>query len=232
MSTGVNSSSSIQAVAFDIDGTLYPDRRLWVRIVPYVARHLPFFLAYGRVRRVLHRTAPLADFFEYQARLLAEQLPVTSRQARELIDSLIYNGLKPYFAQINPFAHAKETIEAFRAAGLKIALLSDFPPEQKGDIWGIAPLCDVILGSEKTGALKPSKYAFGALIQELGVAADKILYVGNSVRADIRGGKAAGMKTAYIMPVWRQILRKPLSEADISFNDYRQLEQIVLEWVL
>ena len=63
----------------------------------------------------------------------------------------------------------------------------------------------------------------------LNVPPEKILYVGNSIRADINGAKKAGMKTAYIMPFWRKILNKKLAQADISFKNYRQLKKIVLE---
>ena len=47
-----------------------------------------------------------------------------------------------------------------KSAGLKIGILSDFPPSQKSDIWGIKELCDVCIGSEESGALKPSVYSF------------------------------------------------------------------------
>ena len=105
----------------------------------------------------------------------------------------------------NPFHPTKEN-------GYKIALLSDFPPEQKKDIWGTAPLCDVIMGSEQCGALKPSIYTFGTLIKKLDLPAENILYVGNSIRADITGAKRAGMKTAYIMPFWRKLFNRKLKQ--------------------
>jgi putative hydrolase of the HAD superfamily len=220
---------SVKAIAFDIDGTLYPDWRLYIRLVPHVIKHLSFFRAYSRVRKQLRKTAPLPDFFEYQGRLLAEQLHCNPAEAKGLIDSIIYKGLQPHFSKIKPFAHSVRTIQAFKGAGYKIAILSDFPPEQKGALWGIAALCDVMLGSEEIGALKPSKYAFGMLSGALGVSAEEILYVGNNISADIRGACDAGMKTAYRMPLWRQILGKKPVIADISFKNYRQLQKIVLQ---
>ncbi|MDR3283971.1 MAG: HAD family hydrolase [Treponema sp.] len=220
---------ALKAVAFDIDGTLYSDWSLYLRIIPYVIKHLSFFLAYDRVRKTLRRTAPLADFFEYQARLLAEELHIASPEARELIDRIIYQGLKPYFKKIKPYAHSIMTVRAFYDAGLKIAILSDFPPAQKGDIWGLAQFCDVILGSEEIGALKPSKYAFGILANTLEMLPEEILYVGNSIASDIQGAHNAGMKTAYRLPLWRKITGKIPVQADISFRNYRQLQKFVLQ---
>jgi len=219
----------IQAVAFDIDGTLYPDSRLFVRLIPYFFKNLSFFLKFKRVRYILHRTAPLPDFFEYQARLLAAYMEISPEEAHRLIREKIYDGLAPFFPSIKPFKNVQNTLRSFKDAGLKLALLSDFPPEQKGDLWGCKHLFDCILGSETCGALKPSAYPFGILQRTLGVPAERILYVGNNIRSDVKGARNAGMKTAYLTPLWRRILHKKPREADICFKSYRQLCKIVLQ---
>lgn len=221
----------IKAVAFDIDGTLYSNFRLYIKIAFYFFKNLKFFMSYNRVRKVLHKTAVLPDFFEYQGRLLAEELGVDKETAKQLIEENVYKGLEPYFADLKPFPHIKETFEKFKEAGLKLGILSDFPPEQKGNIWGTAPLCDVIMGSEKTGALKPSIYTFGSLARELGVDPENILYVGNSISSDVKGAKAAGMQTAYLAPRWKLLLKKLPREADFSFRNYRKLQDYVLKWM-
>ena len=219
----------ISVIAFDIDGTLYPSYRLNLRVCGYFLRHLGFFLHYNKVRKQLHRTAPLADFYEYQGRLLALEMHCTVEEAKANIQSIVYDGLKPHFCRIKPFRGMQEAIAALHAAGYRIALLSDFPPSQKGELWGIVPHCELILGSEALGALKPSKYPFGVMAQALGVPLESILYVGNSVRCDVRGANNAGMKSAYLLPLWRRLLRRPLKEADICFANYRQLQDIVLK---
>ena len=66
----------IKAVAFDIDGTLYSNSRLYSKIWFYFLKNLRFFLSYNKVRKFLHRTAVLPDFYEYQGRLLAEELKI------------------------------------------------------------------------------------------------------------------------------------------------------------
>ncbi len=220
---------SIQAVAFDVDGTLYPSWQLYIRMIPYFIKNLFFFLKYNRVRHILHRTAPLADFYEYQARLLAEEMHISVADAHRHIADKVYTGLKPFFAKVRPYRHMIETFQVFKAAGLKLAILSDFPPEQKGSVWGAAALCDAVLGSEQLGALKPSKYTFGLLAKALDVPPESVLYVGNSVISDIQGARRAGMKTAYIIPIFRLLFRRRPAEADIVFSNYRQLQKIVLQ---
>ncbi len=218
----------IKAVAFDIDGTLYPDGRLYIRVLGYALRHLRFFYHFNKVRYILHRTAVLPNFFEYQARLLADRMKISVEEAHSKIDSIVYEGLKPYFKKVKPFVGVEETLIAFKNEGLQLAVLSDFPPEQKGDLWGLDKYFKVILGSEACGALKPSVYPFGVLAQKLGLKPSEILYVGNSIRSDIEGASNAGMKTAYIMSIWRRLLNKKLEKADISFKSYRQLRDSVL----
>ncbi|MBR0496179.1 MAG: HAD family hydrolase [Treponema sp.] len=218
----------IKAVGFDIDGTLYPSFSLYIRIIPYIVRHFRFYLHYNHVRRIMHRTAPLPDFYEYQGRLMAEELGCSSLRARAMIKLIAYDGLRPYFAKIKPFKHVHETFKTLHEKGYKIVLLSDFPPSQKGDIWGLIPYCDMILGSEEIGALKPSKYPFGIMANALELEPSQILYVGNSVKFDVRGAKNAGMKSAIIASPLKRILSKKIKEADISFSNYRQFLNIVL----
>lgn len=218
----------IKAVGFDIDGTLYPSVSLYIRIIPYIVRHFRFYLHYNHVRRIMHRTAPLPDFYEYQGRLMAEELGCSSLRARAMIKLIAYDGLRPYFAKIKPFKHVHETFKALHEKGYKIVLLSDFPPSQKGDIWGLIPYCDMILGSEEIGALKPSKYPFGIMANALELEPSQILYVGNSVKFDVRGAKNAGMKSAIIASPLKRIFSKKIKEADISFSNYRQFLNIVL----
>ncbi len=219
----------ISAIAFDIDGTLYSSPLFYLRIFPYMLKNLPFYLKFNKVRKVLHRSAPLQDFYEYQARLFSELTGCSVEESKKKIQAVVYDGLIPYFKKTKTFAGVKEAFQKIKGAGYKIALLSDFPPEQKDDMWGLLPYCDVVLGSERIGALKPSVYPFGVMANELGVKKEQILYVGNSVKYDVRGAKNAGMMSAYILPLWRKLFHRQLKLADISFSNYRQLTEIVLK---
>jgi len=225
----------IDAVAFDIDGTLYPNAALNIRILPFILAHAPLMVRFGRVRRKIRRMQEAEpafkkdDFFEYQASLLAPSLNLETVACRELLDRLIYDGWKPLFQRVPPFAGVRDCFDALRSAGLRLALLSDFPPEQKGDVWGLAPLCDAVLGSEHIGALKPSPLPFRVLAQALALPAHRILYVGNSIASDVIGASRAGMKTACIQSAVRIALRGPVRQADFSFSNYRQLTRYVLE---
>jgi putative hydrolase of the HAD superfamily len=225
----------IDAIAFDIDGTLYPDWALHVRMGPFLVRYAKFLAEFGQVRREIrdwqdaHPGEAHADFFGWQAELLARRIRSTTADAREMIRTLIYDGWRPVFARIKPYPHLLETFTAMKAAGLKIGILSDFPPSQKNDLWGLVPLCDAILGAEEAGALKPSPVPFLALSAALGVPCERILYVGNSIRSDIEGATAVGMKTAFIATPVAAFFGRKAPSADISFPSYRHLTRVVLK---
>ena len=176
----------------------------------------------------MHRTAPLPDFYEYQARLFAESSGLSVAESKSLIKKIAYDGLKPYFQKIKPFRGVLETFKKLHEKGFKIALLSDFPPDQKGELWGLVPYCDLILGTEEIGALKPSKYPFGIMTMALELEPAQILYVGNSVKFDVRGANAAGIKSAVITSPLKKIFSKKIKEANISFSTYRQFLDNVL----
>jgi putative hydrolase of the HAD superfamily len=218
------------AVAFDLDGTLYPDYRLNLRLIPFALRELPLLLAFSAARNRLRgkggpRETPLPgeDYYGAQARLMAARLGGADPAAvRDKLDRLVYRGWAAHFANIKLYPHVRETLTALRRGGLKLALLSDFPPEEKLRVLGLAELWDLVLCSEVIGALKPDPLPFERLVRGLGLEAPQILYVGNSPAYDIRGAKNAGLRTALIKPWARR------SAADFVFFDYRKLAKYVL----
>ena len=236
----------ISAVAFDLDGTLYPNYRLNLRLLPFLFRHCRFMLAFGRARDIIRQeqetlavrdksaaqtTLALQppsriDFYERQAQLVAEQIKAQKEEIRERIDRLIYRGWEPFFLKIKPFPHVKKVLGELKAAGLKLGLLSDFPPETKLEYLGLSGVWDTVLCTEKIGALKPAVKPFEELAKALACQPGQILYVGNSRRYDVEGAKRAGLKAALLnmgIPVITGI------KADFSFRDYRQLRNFMLQ---
>jgi putative hydrolase of the HAD superfamily len=223
---------TLGAVAFDLDGTLYPNYRLNIKLIPFILGHLPLLLAFGRARDLLRgkgRTRepilPGEDFYTAQARLMAACLPKGDPAAlREKTFRLIYRRWERLFSRITLYPHVRETLETLRRNGLKLALLSDFPPEEKLRRLDLAEPWDLVLCSEVLGSLKPDTLPFHELARRLDMEPSRILYVGNSVSYDIRGAKAAGFKAALISPLGR----RRAAGADFIFFDYRKLTRFVL----
>ncbi|MDR2922490.1 MAG: HAD family hydrolase [Treponema sp.] len=237
--------SEISAVAFDLDGTLYPNYSLNIRLLPFLFRHWRLMLAFGRARDIIRReqaslspapsapsmtamtaAAAMPDFYERQAQLVAGQLNARKDEIRERIDRLIYRGWEPMFLKIKPFPRVKEILTELRSAGLKLGLLSDFPPETKLEYLGLSGLWDTVLCTENIGALKPAAQPFEELAKALGCRPAQILYVGNSGPYDVQGAKRAGMKAALLKAGLPVITG---NKADFTFHDYRQLRNFMLE---
>lgn len=219
--------SDIKAVAFDIDGTLYRTWKLNLRMSLHFLRHSIFFLHYGIARKELRKLPADKNFINLQNQIMARRLHCTEEEAHKKLDKIVYTGLKKYFPHIKPCKDVVELIQKLKEKGYKIALLSDFPPSQKGDIWGILEYCDVVLGSEEVGALKPAKESFEALVEALGLPAEQILYVGNSHKYDVEGSKKAGLKSAWLISEISDLFGKKSDLAEITFSRYSQLEKII-----
>jgi putative hydrolase of the HAD superfamily len=213
----------LDAVAFDLDGTLYPNYRFYLRLVPFIFKEHRLLMAMGKARDALRKAAHEGRFYDLQARIMAEILRDDPERVKAKTERLIYRGWEPFFRDVKLFEGVRETLEDFRSAGLKLGLLSDFPPEKKLEYLDIDKLWDVMLCSELTGRLKPDPAPFLELSRELGVPCDRILYVGNSVAYDVVGARGVGMKTALIAPRFRKN-----APADFVFSDYRQLRRYVL----
>jgi putative hydrolase of the HAD superfamily len=219
------------AVGFDLDGTLYPNYRLNIRLTPFMLRELPLFLALAKARNILHgnrepspQLSSADALYDFQARLMASLLKADPSAVREKTERLIYRGWEPVFKNIAPFSGVRESLAAIRSGGRKLGLLSDFPPEKKLEHLGLGGLWDAVLCSEFTGSLKPAAFPFIELARRLNCPPERILYVGNSRRYDVRGAKQAGMKAALIS--WP--FKRSCPDADFVFSDYRKLTQFVL----
>ena len=222
----------IEAVAFDIDGTLYPEWEFYILVFPFVLTHFPLMNAFRKVRNDIrryqeqHPDEKQEDFFDFQAELLSTYLKKDKDKLKLELEASIYDGWKSLFSKIKPHKHVLEVIKELKNKNFKIALLSDFKTEQKGSVWGILPYCDIALSSETVGALKPSPFPFIILSEKLNVSTEKILYVGNSIKYDVKGAKSVGMKTALIHNKW--LSKSKSNDVDIFFSDYRQLLKALL----
>ena len=215
------------AVAFDLDGTLYPDFRLFLRLIPFIIKENRLLLAMGKARKKLRNSGSYeGDFYETQARLMAEILERSAQEIKELTERLIYRGWEQHFKKIKLFPHIKETLELFRSKGLKLGLLSDFPPEKKLEYLGLNKYWDAVVCSEVSGRLKPDPLPFLDLARNMDIEPGQILYVGNSLSYDVAGAGSAGMSTALIQ---RFRKKNPAGvKPDFIFHDYRKLQKYVL----
>jgi putative hydrolase of the HAD superfamily len=214
----VRGTMRIKVVAFDVDGTLYPNSAVYVRSIPFVLRNLSAIRVFARIRKDIRKMRPLADFRRTQARLFAARKRISDEAAALIIEKVFYGRWAAISRKARLFPHVRETLERLRAAGLKLAVLSDFPLERKLPNWNLDGLWDYARSCEDVGYLKPNPEPFLDMVQFFGVKPEEILYVGNHYAYDVLGAKNQGLMAAHITR------HAPSgSAADFSFSDFRRL---------
>ena len=223
-------------------------------------RVLPLLSAFSKARDIFHESPEQGrelallnspdcnDFYSEQAAVTAAFLGAPDpAQVQLQLEKHFYRGWESYFKKIKPYSHVKQCLEAFKSAGLKLGLLSDFPVETKIKHLGIDSYWDAVLCSEDVGALKPDPRPFLKLAEALGTEPSKILYVGNKVKYDVAGAKRAGMESALIsrkkqyrnssantdvsgaaVPAEKPAAMYGAEQPDFVFFDYRKLIDFVL----
>ncbi len=188
-----------KGIAFDIDGTLYPEWHLRsLSMVGPMLRHPKLFRAYKKTRESLRSYDYVGDLRREQAVRVGKLLGVSTDQAEEQIECNLYQPWDRAYRRIQPFPGVSELLQWLQQQAMPLAALSDFPVSHKLETLGVAQFFSCNLSSEDTGYLKPHKAPFIALAQAMGVAPEEILYVGNSYRKDVEGAAAVGMGTVLI----------------------------------
>ena len=114
--------------------------------------------------------------------------------------------------QVKPYEGIRELLAALKERGMKIAVLSNKPHVETINV--IETLFgkgyfDVIQGQKEDVAIKPSPEGVFLILEELGMTAEDILYLGDTA-TDLKTGKSAGAFT--VGALWGFRDRKELEE--------------------
>lgn len=187
----------IHAVVFDLDDTLFLERRYVRSGYQAVEKHLA---------RLLHRPGPWADwmwrrFARGQRQGLFDALNehFSLGLDRNGIAALVevYRNHRP---DIQPAGGVVAILRRLRKKGFKLGLLSDgFLPAQRYKLQavGLAGEFDAIVFTEELGrsAWKPSPRGFRRMRQLLGVRHDELAYVADNPAKDFLAPNKLGWKS-------------------------------------
>lgn len=193
--------SSIAAVTFDLDGTLYDARAIrW----QYLLRNwssLRVVRVTRRVREELRITEfnNGADFRAEETKRVAERLEVGMEQARQKIDAALHERLVLVLKKVGPRADALSALEALVKRGIRLGVISDYAVDDKLHALGLGNLpWEVRIAADALGALKPHPRAFLAAVERLGVPPAQVLHVGDRFDTDVEGARGAGLATVLL----------------------------------
>ena len=219
----MNEDRKIQAVLFDVDGTLYPNYKMYLISILFFFRHPHIARTFQKMRKKVRKIDRIENFQQEQARLMAEDLGVDEKEALRILEKYIYGQFVDMFSWIKPYNVIKNILEDFRKENLKLGVISDFPVKKKLSFLDLDEYWDIVMSADEMGSLKPKKDAFLRASDKLNISPDKIIYVGNHYLYDIIGAGSAGMITAHFSRKKRSD-----SKADLTFSRYSDLRNYVL----
>lgn len=220
-------ASDIQAVTFDVGGTLI---ECWPSVgdiyAEVAARHTAAkFSAAVLNRRFAAAWHAQKDFQHTRADWAALVDAAFDGLVKSPPSETFFEELYARFSQPQAwhiFQDVFPSLEALSARGLKLGIISNWderliPLLRK---LGLARHFEAMVVSCEIGAPKPSPLIFQEAAQRLAVPPAAILHVGDSPEADVAGAEAAGMQAVLL---WRARLSGPPMRPGAWISSLREL---------
>ena len=102
------------------------------------------------------------------------------------------------FGEENLYADARPCLQELQSMGLRVGLAGNQTARAEQILKSLELPVDTIGTSDGWGVEKPSPSFFARLIEDAGVAASSVLYVGDRLDNDIRPAQDAGLATAWV----------------------------------
>ena len=153
---------------------------------------------------------------------------ITKKVDYEILASGIVAYRRVRTGFLEPYPHVGEVLFELKRRGIKLAIVSDAP---RLKAWirlvsmKINHLFDVVVTFDDTKEFKPSIKPFEVALKKLKFKPGECLVVGDRPERDIKGAKAAGMKTA--LAKYGQFPRKGEVKADYGLEEISDIQKIV-----
>lgn len=218
----------IQAVIFDLDGTLLDRDRSLLKFVEEQFERLI------RPNVEVDKESYIKRFITLDCRGYVWKDKVYQELIREFELRLDWNELlddykKGFSNHAVSFPNMIELLDSLKEKGYKLAMITNgFGDFQASNIQAlqIAHYFDEILISEREGLRKPDPAIFLRAAEKLNVATEACVYVGDHPVNDITASKATGMKG-----IWKEDNYYTESfEYDAKVKDLIEIRHLVEQW--
>ena len=192
----------IEAVVFDLDGTLVDRRRSFEEFVrDQWERFADCRQTAGQEQYVQTLIELDRDGYGPRKSLFADvitRFKFPSDMAETLLDD--YRAGFPNACVL--FSDTVQTLSLLRTSGLKLGLITNGSirmQSRKLQCLALPPLFDTILISEAEGISKPDRQIFHRALERLDTNPAQAVFVGDHPEVDVAGARAAGMHA-----IWRR----------------------------
>jgi FMN phosphatase YigB (HAD superfamily) len=181
----------IRLVVFDMDGTLYRQRPLRIRMArdlvlhTLVKRDLTPVAVLARYRRIRERLGD-EQAIDFEHALISQTADATANSSddvRAIVSEWIEQRPLTYLAACR-YPGVPELFAGLRRSGRSIGILSDYPAKAKLEALGLVADHVVCAGDEGIGCLKPHPKGLAFLIAAAGAKPEDTLVIGDRVDRD------------------------------------------------
>ena len=218
--------SNIEAVFFDLDGTLLDREASLVKFIDGQYERFKPDLNVIEKQRYINRFIELdARGYVWKDKVysqLLQELNIAALTWEELLEDYITN----FKHSCTGFHNLHEVLGKLKQMGMKLGIISNGKTHfQMANInaLGIEGFFDSILISEAVGLRKPDSLIFQKGMEALAVSAAGSIFVGDHPENDVTASKRAGM-----IGIWKRDDYWHSAEADFTIEELEELLSIIL----
>lgn len=189
-----------KAIIFDVDGTLYFQRPLRLRMA--VALGTYYLLHPNKIRDLKiisdfrswreKNTLCQGDLENEQYKAVASQHGVSAEHVKTVIEKWMYQKPLLYLPKYGDAA-LREFIVNIRSRGIKAVAYSDYPVDDKLRVLGIQMDACFCSTDPEIQCLKPSQKGIQAVLKQIGCSPDECLFIGDRDEKDGQSARSVGM---------------------------------------
>lgn len=193
--------SGIELIVFDVDGTLYDQHALRIRLArdmvfhAILGRDLRFLSVIRAYRRIRERLGE-EEVVNFETPLIAQTVAATGcseEQVRAIVTEWIEQRPLPYLMACR-YPGLTELFAGLKRNGKSIGIFSDYPGRAKLAALGLAADFVVSAQDHGIGLLKPHARGLEVLMTEAGATAATTVLIGDRSERDGLAAQRAGVR--------------------------------------
>lgn len=217
--------SKVKLVIFDVDGTLYDQRKLrrymLIELIKYYIMN-PHRLTELKILRDFRREREkhildaVNDIESTQYNWGAQASGVSPETVRNVVKKWIFSIPLKHISYCR-YPGVLEFFDNLCSRGIATAIFSDYPAKEKVFALGLSPYCIVSATDKNVGRLKPDPKGLFLIVETLGVPVEHCIFIGDRDERDGECARKAGM------PYLILERRNPITE--YHFQTYHELNE-------
>jgi putative hydrolase of the HAD superfamily len=189
--------NAVRLVAFDVDGTLYDQRAMRLRMLGELAANVVRTRSLSALRvlrtfRRLREAISEREVHSFDDVLMAETAQATGasvQQVRAIVEEWIHHRPLAHIRACR-YPHVADVFAALKRHGKSIGVFSDYPAMAK--LAALELTADLVVSADDAGYLKPHPQGLRVLMNLAGVSPAETVLIGDRLEKDGECARRAG----------------------------------------